>query len=264
MPVESQRRSGVNTVAPGSRITTVGTVFGSANPAFFPAASSVTPTRCAHSAPESVVGTATCAGYPSCRATAFVPSTTLPPPTLTSRSAPADSASPAASSTALPGVCSPMPTCVPACFSPSNASTRRTRSVFSYRVRPVTTKARPWGRASSSSLPRLPAPKWTLSVARNVCVPPIMPAVYTETSRPSGPGPSSFLDAAAGEERRLLGDTAAEVPRGGELLLAGATTVLRVGAARAVGVAAGLEEHGVRVPGRDDDRAPVHKDVVHA
>src|ERR671917_561893 len=199
MPVESQRRSGVNTVAPGSRITTVGTVFGSANPAFFPAASSVTPTRCAHSAPESVVGTATCAGYPSCRATAFVPSMTLPPPTLTSRSAPADSASPAASSTALPGVCSPMPTCVPA----------------------------------------------------------IMPAVYTETSRPSGPGPSSSLDAAAGEKRRLLGDTAAEVPRGGELLLGGL-----LGAARAVGVAAGLEEHGVRVARGNEDGPPVREHVV--
>src|SRR3712207_2342334 len=269
MPVESQRRSGVKTVASGSRITTGGTALGSANPPFFPAASSVTPTRCAHSAPESVVGTATCAGYPSCRATAFVPSTTLPPPTLTSRSAPADSASPAASSTALPGVCSPMPACVPACLSPSSASTLRTRSVFSLRVRPVTTKARPWGRASSWSFRRLPGPKWTLAVRRNVCVPPIMPAVYRDSRQLSAvsdevkaggrrnPRVRIASDPATREERGLLGDAAPEVPRRGELLLG-----RLLGAAGAVGVAAGLEEHGVGVARGHEDGAPVREHVV--
>src|SRR5919202_4951833 len=94
---------------------------------------------------------------------------TLPPPTLTRRSAPL--AALAASSTALPGVCWPTVAYVPACVSPSSASTRRTRSVFSLRERPVTTTARPMDRASSSSFSRLPTPKCTRLVGRNVWVP---------------------------------------------------------------------------------------------
>src|SRR5215218_6883494 len=52
------------------------------------------------------------------------------------------------------------------------------RSVFSYRERPVTTKARSDDRASSSNFCRLPAPKWTLSVGRKVWVPPLMALWY--------------------------------------------------------------------------------------
>src|SRR5919199_7014106 len=94
---------------------------------------------------------------------------TLPPPTLTRRSAPL--AALAASPTALPGVCWPTAAKVPAYFSPSSASTRRTRSVLSSRERPVTTKARALDSASSSSFSRLPAPKCTRLVGRKVWVP---------------------------------------------------------------------------------------------
>src|SRR5215203_658545 len=179
MPVESQSFSGVKTVASGSSTTTLGTVFGSAKPLFLPDLSSVTPALLAHSAPERVVGIATCWGYPSSRATALVPSMTLPPPTLTRRSAAALSASAAAFSTEPPGVCWPMPAKVPACLPPSNASTRRMRSVFSFRLRPVMTKARSHDRVSTSSFSRAPTPKWTRVVARKVWVPLFTPPVYT-------------------------------------------------------------------------------------
>src|SRR4028119_2277666 len=85
-----------------------------------------------------------------------------------------------------------------------------------------------------------------------------MPAVYNDAGPArSAPDPFFLLDPAAGEQRGLLGDAPAEVPRRGELLLGGL-----LGAAGAVGVAAGLEEHGVGVARRHEDGTPVREDVV--
>src|SRR4028119_364556 len=85
-----------------------------------------------------------------------------------------------------------------------------------------------------------------------------MPAVYNDAGPArSAPDPFFLLDPAAGEERGLLGDATAEAPRRGELLLGGL-----LGAAGAVGVAAGLKEHGVGVARGHEDGPPVREDVV--
>ena len=207
-PVESHKASGVATVIAGSKITLAEPIKRPVKPCLIPVLVFVPPAKSLNSAPESVVGIviwrhggslttgtrtlpsglmAICQS-PSCSivwtfsakqtSAIFTVSMTVPPPMLTIKSAFAERKAWASAMTVLKGVCSTQASKVPTICFLIPAVAVRTKSVFSWRVRPETTNTRCAPRCSTSCCNAVAAavPKCTRSMGKNENRPAVMHA----------------------------------------------------------------------------------------